>query len=151
MTLDSRHVPAERYWDHCATTPLSSEVIEAMSNSLFRDVANPSSAHRWGGEVRDHVESARFSLAQLLGVQARELIFTSGATEANQMAILSTKERVKSPGHIITQVTEHSAVLGPIRELKKSGFEVSGQNGNRRIIHSNMEIFSSFGFILDNQ
>ena len=72
-----------------------------MHRSLARDVANPSSAHRWGIEARDHIESARFSLAQLLGVQARELIFTSGATEANQIAILSTKERVSSPGHII--------------------------------------------------
>ena len=120
-----RRLPIERYWDHCATTPLSEEVINAMSDSLRLDSANPSSTHRWGLSVRDRIEAARCQLASLLKVQARELFFTSGATEANQMSILSTAKRVKQPGHIITQVTEHSAVLEPIRILQSRGFDVS--------------------------
>ena len=125
MSRSDPSPPHEVYWDHCATTPLSPGVIEAMSEALKRHFANPSSAHRWGQASRDLIESARASLAALLGVQARELFFTSGATESNQIALLSTPERVSSPGHIITQETEHSAVLGPINALKQRGYEVS--------------------------
>lgn len=124
--IDSRdHDPIERYWDYCATTPLSPEVIREMSDSLARDYANPSSAHLWGLAARDRIEDARLSLAKLLGVQARELFFTGGATESNQIAILGTHARVSQPGHIITQATEHSAVLGPFRALERRGFEIT--------------------------
>ena len=112
------------YWDHCASTPVSPTVIEAMVNSIQNHSANPSSSHIWGYAVREEIEEARDHLARLLKVQAREIFFTGGATEANNLAILSGFKRVGSH-HIISQNTEHSAVLKPIQALVDQGCDAS--------------------------
>lgn len=123
MTLQV-HPPLHAYWDHCASTPVSPTVIEAITRSLYSHSANPSSSHAWGYAVRDDIEEARYQLARLLKVQAREIFFTSGATEANNIAILSGLKRY-GPHHIISQETEHSAVLNPIQSLIEQGCEAS--------------------------
>lgn len=117
--------PYELYWDHCATTPTSSRVVEAMSASLRDHFANPSSGHRWGGAARDTVEEARINLATLLGASPRDLAWTSGATESNNLAIFGVAASAQEPIHIISQVTEHSAVLEPLAELRRRGHQVT--------------------------
>lgn len=117
--------PSPLYWDHCATTPISTRVIEAMSDSMRDHFANPSSSHRWGSAARDSVEDARLDLAELLGASPRELIWTSGATESNNLVLFGVAQASSAPLHIISQVTEHSAVLEPLAELERRGHEVT--------------------------
>jgi cysteine desulfurase len=114
----------ERYWDYCSTTPIAPRVLSVMQDTLANCYANPASSHRWGNVARERVEDARYMLGQLLNVQSRELYFTSGATESNQLAILGGLDRV-GPHHIITQKTEHSAVLKPINHMVSQGCEQS--------------------------
>ena len=113
------------YWDHCATTPPSSGVVDGMTTSLKLEFANPSSSHQWGAQARDHIEDARVQLAQLIGARARDITFTSGATEANNLAIFGVAAQTHPPIHIITQQTEHDAVLAPLKELKRQGHTVT--------------------------
>lgn len=96
-----------------------------MTHSLAQGFANPSSSHRWGAKARDEVEVGRAQLAELIGANARDLIFTSGATEANNLAIFGVARRSETPIHIISQVTEHSAVLEPLQILSQQGHEVT--------------------------
>ena len=130
-TLNSDQAIPTIYWDHCASTPVSPTVIKQMTRSLTTHHANPSSAHPWGYAVREEIENARDQLARLLKVQAREIFFTSGATEANNIAILSGLKRV-GLHHVITQKTEHSAVLKPIKTLVEQGCTATVLNVDRK-------------------
>ena len=112
------------YLDYCATTPCAPEVIEAMTTSLHETYGNAGSAHSWGWQARDQVERARVQLATLLNVRPKTLTFTSGATESNQIAIFGVAALYPS-AHIITQVTEHKAVLDPIAQLEARGHAVT--------------------------
>ena len=96
-----------------------------MTSALSEHFANPSSAHRWGGRARDLVEEARIELATLLNASPRELFWTSGATEANNLALFGVAESADEPIHIISQVTEHSAVLKPLKVLEGRGHQVT--------------------------
>lgn len=123
------------YLDHNATTPLDPRVLEAMLPYLRGDFGNASSkSHPYGWKAAEAVELARIQLASLLGASVREIVFTSGATEANNLAILGVAAaqtegvdppRMPKRNHVITQATEHHAVLDPCHVLEKRGFEVT--------------------------
>lgn len=114
------------YFDHNATTPLHPEVWQAMQ-PYFTDVfGNPSSLHSEGQQARDAIEEARVQVAQLLGASAEEIVFTSGGSEADNLAIVgSALARRRQGRHIITTQIEHPAVLGSCRFLEAQGFEVT--------------------------
>lgn len=113
------------YLDHLATTPLDPRVLEAMVPFFTTHFGNPSSAHPYGWQAKEATESSRNAVAGLLGVSAREIVFTSGATEANNLAIRGLAARHPDGGHIITSVTEHPAVLDVCETLSRSGIEVT--------------------------
>ncbi|MEL6489468.1 MAG: IscS subfamily cysteine desulfurase [Cyanobacteria bacterium J06621_3] len=115
------------YLDCNATTPVAPEVMAAMVPFFTEYFGNPSSlSHAYGWEAEAGVEKAREILAGAIAAEPSEIIFTSGATEANNLAIKGVAESYMSEGkHIITVQTEHSAVLAPCRYLESLGFEVT--------------------------
>ena len=112
------------YLDNNASTPLAPEVASVMAACLQETFGNPSSSHFFGEAAKKTVEHARGNIADLIGASPEEIVFTSGGTEANNMAIMGTARRFKS-GHIITSCTEHPSVLNPLKHLEGSGFEVT--------------------------
>ena len=113
------------YLDHAATTPLRPEVLEAMLPYLTRDFGNPSSAHAFGRTARAALDEAHERVASRLGAEAREIVFTSGGTEANNLAIKGAAWAGKARGHrLITTAVEHHAVGHTLRYLEKFGFEI---------------------------
>jgi cysteine desulfurase len=104
------------YFDNAATTPLDNEVFEAMLPVLKNDFGNPSSSHAFGRKVKAHLEVSRKTIAKLLNVTPAEIIFTSGGTEADNMAIRGSVE-VLNVKNIITSPIEHHAVLHTVEEL----------------------------------
>ncbi len=115
------------YLDYGATTPVDPRVVDAMIPWLREHFGNPASrSHAWGWEAEAAVEKARDQVADLIGADPREIVWTSGATESNNLAIKGAAHFYKSRGkHLITVRTEHKAVLDPMRELERQGFEVS--------------------------
>ena len=115
------------YMDYGATTPVDPRVVDAMIPWLREHFGNPASrSHAWGWEAEAAVEKARGEVADLIGADPREIVWTSGATESNNLAIKGAAHFYKSRGkHLITVKTEHKAVLDPMRELERQGFEVS--------------------------
>jgi len=114
------------YFDHSATTRVLPEVEEAMLPYLTEKWGNPSSLHAFGREARVAVEDSRKSLARLLNCDPTEIVFTSGGTESDNLAIKGVAMyKGKSKGHIITTKMEHHAVLEPCEWLKRYGFEVT--------------------------
>jgi len=111
------------YLDHAATTPLDPEVREAM-RGVEEAFGNPSSIHRFGQEARRVLEGAREKVASLLGVRPREVVFTSGGSEADALALLGVA-LAKGRGHVVSTEVEHSAVLGALRLLERLGFAVT--------------------------
>jgi cysteine desulfurase len=115
------------YMDYGATTPVDPRVVDAMVPWLREHFGNPASrSHAWGWEAEAAVERAREQVAELVGADPREIVWTSGATESNNLAIKGAANFYKTRGkHIITVKTEHKAVLDTTRELERQGFEVS--------------------------
>jgi len=116
------------YLDYAATTPVDSAVVDLMCQCLGEqgDFANPSSGHAPGRAARRRVELAREQVARLIGADAGEILFTSGATEADNMAIRGVALFQAHRGrHIVTSRTEHRAVLDPCQALEREGFQVS--------------------------
>ncbi|MFC1981382.1 cysteine desulfurase family protein [Chloroflexota bacterium] len=114
------------YLDNIATTPVDSRVVEAMSPFFHEIFGNPVSIHQWGEQVDDAVETARAQVAGLLNAEAEEIIFTSGGTEANNLAIKGlVREHGHSRRHLITSSIEHFSVLHPVQSLEKGGFNVT--------------------------
>jgi len=114
------------YLDHAATAPMHPLVIEKMSEAMGTLYGNPSSIHSFGREARHQLDEARAAIASSIGAKANEIIFTSGGTEADNMAIFGTAEAYSSRGkHIITSSIEHHAVLHACQNLEKRGFEVT--------------------------
>ncbi|MDD5483439.1 MAG: cysteine desulfurase NifS [Kiritimatiellae bacterium] len=112
------------YLDNNATTAVAPEVLEAMTPFLKELWGNPSSMHVFGGQVRRHVERARRQVADFIGADQPEIVFTSCGTESNNMAILGTMEAAAERMNFITTRVEHPAVLEPARKLKGLGFNV---------------------------
>ena len=113
------------YMDHAATTPVRREVVDAMLPFLTESFGNPSSAHTFGRAARAALDDAHDRLAASLGVEARDVVFTSGGTEANNLALKGGAWAGKAHGHrIVTSSIEHHAVGHTLRYLEKFGFEV---------------------------
>ncbi|WP_053368939.1 cysteine desulfurase family protein [Bacillus sp. FJAT-27245] len=114
------------YLDHAATSPMHPRVIERMSEAMGTMFGNPSSIHSFGREARRQLDEARQAIASSIGAKANEIIFTSGGTESDNMAILGAAEALSEKGrHIITSTIEHHAVLHACMRLEKLGFEVT--------------------------
>jgi cysteine desulfurase len=115
------------YMDYGATTPVDPRVVDAMIPWLREHFGNPASrSHAWGWEAEEAVEKARAQVAALIGADPREIIWTSGATESNNLALKGAAHFYASRGkHLVTVKTEHKAVLDPVRELERQGFEAT--------------------------
>ena len=113
------------YLDHAATTPLRREVLDAMLPLMTESFGNPSSAHAYGRTARAALDGAHEQVAADLGGEAREIVFTSGGTEANNLALKGAAWAGKARGHrIVTSSVEHHAVGHTLRYLEKFGFEI---------------------------
>ncbi len=115
------------YMDYGATTPCDPRVVEAMIPWLREHFGNPASrSHAWGWEAEEAVEKARVQVAELINADPREIVWTSGATESNNLAIKGAAQFYKTRGkHIVTVRTEHKAVLDTVRELERQGFDAT--------------------------
>ncbi len=110
------------YFDHNATTPVSQEVLDTLLPAMAGVYGNASSIHYQGQLAKQRLEMARRQVASLLHCDAREIVFVSGGTEANNLAIFGT---VQASGHVITSSIEHPAVLNPCSELARAGVDVT--------------------------
>lgn len=118
-------MPMPIYLDHAATTPLRREVLDAMLPFLTESYGNPSSAHSFGRTTRSALDEAHERVGRALNADGREIVFTSGGTEANNLALKGAAWAGKAHGHrIVTSAVEHHAVGHTLRYLEKFGFEV---------------------------
>jgi cysteine desulfurase len=113
------------YLDYSATTPPRAEVITVMQDVLTQGWGNPSSLHEWGQQAATLVERARMQVAGLINALAESIIFTSGGTEADNLAIMGVARAHRTPQHIIISCVEHSAIAEPVRLLEQWGWEVT--------------------------
>ena len=111
------------YFDHAATTPVDPQVLEAMLPYFGERYGNPSELHRLGREARAAVEEARAEVAAALGAGEKEIVFTAGGTEADNLAIFGYLARFQ-PGHLVVSAVEHAAVLEAVRALNRLGWDV---------------------------
>ena len=127
MTTEARPRQRPVYMDYGATTPVDPRVAQAMIPYLCEMFGNPASrSHAYGWEAENAVEAARRHVAELLNADPREIVWTSGATEGNNLAIKGAAHFYAHKGkHLITQKTEHKAVLDTMRELERQGFTVT--------------------------
>lgn len=113
------------YLDYSATTPPSAVVIARMQVALGNGWGNPSSLHYWGERSATILEQARYEVARLLQAEAEEIIFTSGGTESNHLAILGVAQSYSDPQHVIISSVEHPAVSEPVKALARQGWDVT--------------------------
>jgi len=111
------------YFDHAATTPVDRRVLEAMLPYFSEAYGNPSELHRLGREARASVERARAQVAAALGAAEREIVFTAGGTESDNLALIGYLQRFE-PGHLIVSAVEHPAVMEAARALNRLGWAV---------------------------
>ncbi len=125
MRNEARNIPI--YMDYSATTPVDTRVVDKMVPYLHQHFGNPASrSHSYGWDAESAVETARGHVAALLNADPREIVWTSGATEGNNLAIKGAAHFYSGKGkHLITVKTEHKAVLDTCRELERQGFEVT--------------------------
>ena len=121
------------YLDHAATTPLDREILEAMLPYFSEKFGNPSSLHSFGREAHEAIETSREKVADLIGAKDNEIIFTSGGTESDNLALRGiaylNRDKLKEKGpHIITSSIEHPAVLETCKDLEREGFEIKYLN-----------------------
>ena len=122
------------YLDHHATTPVDARVLEAMLPFFTGKFGNAASKqHRFGWDANDAVERARKQVAALIGAGSKDIVFTSGATEANNLAIRGVAEAYAEKGrHFVSQVTEHKAVVDPLKRLARDGVAGRSRRARRR-------------------
>lgn len=128
------------YLDHNATTPLDPRALEAMLPFLTEHHGNPSSVHRFGRTARSAVDRAREQVADLVNVQSGQVIFTSGGTEANNLAIKGVAA-LNRPGHVVIGATEHPSVVESATSLGDNGWRavVLPVDGNGRLVESEID------------
>lgn len=115
-------MPEPIYLDHAATTPLRPAALDAMRPYLTSAWGNPSSVHRWGRAARSAVEEARLSVAAVLGCEPAEIVFTSGGTESDNLAL---RGALRPGGHLVSGAAEHEAVLNTAHAVQRSGAAVT--------------------------
>jgi cysteine desulfurase len=113
------------YFDHNATTPVASEVLEAMVPAFGQTFGNASSIHYFGQAAKQRLEAARRQIAALIHANPAEVVFTGGGTESDNMAVLGALRAVSGPRHAITTAIEHPAVLAACAQLEREGVEVT--------------------------
>ncbi len=115
------------YFDHNATTPVAPEVLRDLTQTLTEVSGNASSIHHFGQAAKQRLESARRDLAARLGAEAREIVFTSGGTESDNLAVFGIARRSLAAGrtHVVTGAIEHPAVLNSCAQLEREGAEVT--------------------------
>src|SRR5450759_5877136 len=113
------------YLDHAATTPMRPEILEAMLPYFSERFGNPSSLHSYGQDARMAIERAREHVARAIGATPQEIIFTSGGTESDNLAIRGVLRGKSGKDHIITSAIEHPAVLETCKFVEKLGHEVT--------------------------
>src|SRR5215216_5332411 len=114
------------YLDHSATTPVDSRVAAAMARAVVETFGNASSVHGFGQQARAAIDRARREVAALIGARQNEIVFTSGGTEANNLAIRGLCTAAGAHGrHVITSAIEHPSVAGVCAQLEKQGWEVT--------------------------
>jgi cysteine desulfurase len=111
------------YFDHNATTPVAPEVLRSLSEAMAEVYGNASSIHHFGQAAKQRLEAARREVSRLIGCDPREIVFTSGGTEADNLAIFGVLR--KRPGHVIASAIEHPAVLNACAQLEREGYGVS--------------------------
>lgn len=115
----------EVYLDNAATTKAAKEVVEMVSKVMFEDYGNPSSKHTKGVEAEKYIKQALGTISKTLKCHEKEIIFTSGGTESNNMAIIGAAMANKRSGNqVLVSSVEHSSVKAPFRYLEKQGFQV---------------------------
>ncbi|HZJ34667.1 MAG TPA: cysteine desulfurase family protein [Candidatus Angelobacter sp.] len=120
------------YLDNASTTPIDPKVLRSMSSYLKEKYGNSSSLHYEGRIAKHAIEESRDKIAQIIGAKQNEIIFTSGGTESDNLAILGLAEAYKHKGnHIITSSIEHKAILNSCKKLEKDGFEVTYLDVNK--------------------
>src|SRR3954454_18709127 len=136
-TSSSNGIPERSvYLDHAATTGVLPEVLEAMLPYYTEKYGNPSSVHAWGRAAHQGLENARRQVAAVLGCKPREVVFTGGGTESDNLALkglawayrrgmFENKPATEGPGHLIISAIEHHAILHSAEELERQGFEVT--------------------------
>ena len=136
-TSSSNGIPARSvYLDHAATTAVHPDVVAAMVPFFTERYGNPSSVHAWGRAAHQGMENARRQVARALGCRPREVVFTSGGTESDNLALKGAawayrrglnpkKDPSLGPGHLIISAIEHHAILHSAEELESHGFEVT--------------------------
>ena len=132
----------EIYFDNSATTQCCQEAVDAMVRVMTKDYGNPSSLHKKGVEAENLVKEAAASVARTLKCTDKEILFTSGGTESNNLALFGTCQAHKRAGmHVVTTAVEHAAVLSPMDRLEEGGFEVTRLpvDGEGRISLSDLE------------
>jgi cysteine desulfurase len=115
------------YLDYSATTPVLDEVLDTFNNAVKQYIANPNSSHKLGKLAKDAIDSVTNDIATFLNIKSSEIIYTSGASESNNLAIKGTVSK-KNGKHIITTLLEHSSIIAPISYLQKQGYEVDFVN-----------------------
>ena len=113
------------YLDYSATTPINKEVLETFNKASLNFIGNPNSLHKLGVESKKLIDSATNQIAGIMGVKSEEIIYTSGSSESNNMAIKGIALKYQNRGkHIITTKLEHSSVIAPINYLQNNGFDI---------------------------
>src|SRR5262245_6813988 len=113
------------YFDHNATTPPDPAVVEAVVRALRDEFGNPSSVHHFGQRAKALLDEARSAVAELIGAEPTEIVFTSGGTEADNMALRGTADAIASAGNrrqLIASSIEHEAVLNTVKALTRAGW-----------------------------
>ena len=113
------------YLDYSATTPVDDQVIETYGKVCREFIGNPNSMHRLGVEAKKLIDASSEQIAKILGVKPSEIIYTSGSSEANNLAVKGVASKYQNRGkHIITTELEHSSIIAPVQYLQKNGYEV---------------------------